>query len=33
MALDDGHIRVTCEFCNRHYDFEAHDFIQDARQP
>jgi molecular chaperone Hsp33 len=33
MALDDGHIRVTCEFCNRHYDFEARDFIQDARQP
>jgi molecular chaperone Hsp33 len=33
MAQDDGHIRVTCEFCNRHYDFEARDFIQDAPSP
>jgi molecular chaperone Hsp33 len=33
MSLDDGHIRVTCEFCNRHYDFEARDFIQDAPAP
>jgi molecular chaperone Hsp33 len=33
MTQDDGHIRVTCEFCNRHYDFEARDFIQDAPSP
>jgi molecular chaperone Hsp33 len=33
MAQDDGHIRVTCEFCNRRYDFEARDFIQDAPSP
>ena len=33
MAQDDGHIRVTCEFCNRHYDFEAREFIQDAASP
>lgn len=28
MTQDDGHIRVTCEFCNRHYDFEAGQFLQ-----
>jgi molecular chaperone Hsp33 len=33
MTQDDGHIRVTCEFCNRHYDFEASDFIQDVPSP
>ena len=33
MALEDGHIRVTCEFCNRSYDFKARDFIQDAPSP
>jgi molecular chaperone Hsp33 len=33
MAQDDGHIRVTCEFCNRHYDFEARDFIREAPSP
>jgi molecular chaperone Hsp33 len=30
MTQDDGHIRVTCEFCNRHYDFEPGQFLQDA---
>jgi molecular chaperone Hsp33 len=33
MAQDDGQIRVTCEFCNRHYDFKARDFVQDAPSP
>ncbi len=33
MTQDDGHIRVTCEFCNRHYDFDAGDFNQDAPSP
>jgi molecular chaperone Hsp33 len=33
MTQDDGHIRVTCEFCNRHYDFEARQFLQDAPLP
>jgi molecular chaperone Hsp33 len=33
MAQEDGRIRVTCEFCNSHYDFEARDFIQDAPAP
>jgi molecular chaperone Hsp33 len=33
MTQEDGHIRVTCEFCNRHYDFEARHFIQDAPSP
>lgn len=30
MTQDDGQIRVTCEFCNRRYDFEAGQFLQDA---
>jgi molecular chaperone Hsp33 len=33
MSQEDGHIRVTCEFCNRKYDFESRDFIQDAPSP
>ena len=33
MAQEDGRIRVTCEFCNTHYDFAARDFIQDAPSP
>jgi molecular chaperone Hsp33 len=33
MAMEDGRIRVTCEFCNNHYDFEARDFIQGAPSP
>lgn len=33
MAQEDGGIRVTCEFCNSHYDFKARDFIQDAPSP
>jgi molecular chaperone Hsp33 len=30
MAQEDGRIGVTCEFCNRHYAFEAGQFLQDA---
>jgi molecular chaperone Hsp33 len=33
MAQDDGQIRVTCEFCNKHYNFAARDFTQDAPSP
>jgi molecular chaperone Hsp33 len=33
MTQDDGRIRVTCEFCNRHYDFDAGQFLQDAPLP
>jgi molecular chaperone Hsp33 len=33
MTQDDGRIRVTCEFCNRHYDFEARQFLQGAPLP
>jgi len=29
----DGRIGVTCEFCNRHYEFDASEFVQDAPSP
>jgi molecular chaperone Hsp33 len=33
MTQEDGRIRVTCEFCNRSYEFDPRQFLQEAPHP